>query len=403
MWENYGGFGAERQSEIYRLGSSGRKPDLPLAPEALELGARDKLTPEAFDYVAGGAGSEDTVRANLAAFRRWQLVPRLLVDVARRDTRIELLGHRLPAPVLFAPVGALSIVHPQGELAAARAAASLGLPFILSTLSSHSLEEVATVMGSSTRWFQLYWGPDREVNTSLVTRAEAAGYSAIVLTPDTKILGWRERDLQRGYVPFLAGAGVANHLSDPVFLRTLDKPPEVDPQGAILRAAKSLLDPSFDWEDLQFLREKTKLPILVKGVLRPADAEKAIDAGAAGVVVSNHGGRQVDGSVASLTVLPEVVARVGDRVPVLLDSGIRRGADVIKAIGLGARAVLFGRPYVWGLALKGENGVREVVENLLADLDLTLASSGLRAIAEVDSDLLRPCEEPPMRPGTGSL
>ena len=383
---NYGGFGLEWQNSIYLAGLSGKTPRLPLEPEVLEEKAKSKLAPEAFDYAAGGAGSELTMKENLAAFSRFQIVPRVLTNVEERDLRTMLFGKTLPAPVLLAPVGVLSIIHQEGELGAARASATLGLPYILSTASSHCIEEIARVMGNSTRWFQLYFGKDREINASFVSRAEAYGYSAIVVTLDTKILGWRERDLNRAYLPFLRGEGVANYLTDPVFRSKLPKPPEEDMRGAILKFIGSALDPAFDWEDLNFLREHTKLPIVLKGVLHPEDAKKALDLGIDGIIVSNHGGRQVDGSISALQALIAIRRDIGERIPILFDSGIRRGADAIKALALGATAVLLGRNYVWGLALGGKEGVYEVVSNFLADLDLTLALSGYASIGELDEN-----------------
>jgi lactate 2-monooxygenase len=385
---NYGGFGAERQNELYVAGIMGRTPSVPISPERLEAMAKMQLSPEAFDYVAGGAGSEDTLRENLEAFRKWRLVPRMLVRVDVRDTSTELLGKRLPAPFLLAPTGVLSIVHKDGELGAARAAASLGLPFILSTAASYSIEEVAQANADGVRWFQLYWSKDREVNMSLVSRAESSGYSAIVVTLDTKIVGWRERDLQRGYFPFLKGDGTANYLSDPVFRSKLDKSPESDLQGAILRSIGLALDPAFNWEDVKYLRGHTRLPILLKGILNVEDARRATETGVDGIIVSNHGGRQVDGGIAALSALRAVVKSVGDQLPVLFDSGIRRGADALKAMALGAKAVLIGRPYVWGLAIGGENGVKEVLLNLLADFDLTMALCGIKSIDEINIQLL---------------
>lgn len=388
---NYGGFGSEHQGAIYMGGLSGEVPNLPLAPEAWEALAREKLPPEAFDYVAGGAGSERAVRENLAAFHRWRLLPTVLTDVDERDLTVDLLGRKLPAPLLLAPVGVLSIVHREGELAVAQAANALGLPYVLSNAASHSLEEVAVAGGDEgPRWFQLYPSRDRDLNASLVHRAEDAGYEALVVTLDTKILGWRDRDLKRAYLPFFKGQGIANYLSDPVFRSRLDEPPEKDPASAAIRYAGLALDPTFSWKDLESLISSTRLPVLLKGVLRPEDALRAVDLGVRGIVVSNHGGRQVDGCLPSLEALPRVAASVGDRVPVLFDGGIRRGADVLIALALGARAVLVGRPYVWGLAVAGSDGVRTVIENLLAEVDLTLALCGLAKVADVQRNLVVP-------------
>jgi lactate 2-monooxygenase len=390
MREQYGGFGAERQSAIYTAGVGGQAPSLPITPEVLETEAMRVLRPEVADYVAGGAGSEDTLRANRAEFERWHLVPRMLRDIHDRDTRVELFGATLPAPLLLAPVGALAAVRDEGELAVARAATALGIPFVVSTLSSVPIEQIAATAGSGHRWFQLYWGPDPELNLSLVQRAEAAGFGAIVVTIDTRLLAWRERDLTHGYLPFLAGVGIGNYLSDPVFRSRLARPPEEDPAAAVRRAVAQIGDPSFTWKQLRFLADRVRVPLVVKGILHPQDANEATEAGANGIIVSNHGGRQVGGSVPSLRALPAVVAEAGGRTPVLFDSGIRRGADVVKALALGARAVLVGRPYVWGLAMDGEHGVGEVLENLLADLDLTMAEVGCARVADLTRELLAP-------------
>jgi isopentenyl diphosphate isomerase/L-lactate dehydrogenase-like FMN-dependent dehydrogenase len=263
----------------------------------------------------------------------------------------------------------------------------------LSTVSSRSIEEVAEAMGAATRWFQLYWGKDMELTASMLRRAEKAGYGAVVVTLDTSMLAWRERDLSYPYLPFLLGQGLANYFSDPVFRTHLPKPPEEDPAAAIRLWGALFSNTSLTWQHLRQLREHTKLPILLKGILHPDDARKALEHGADGIIVSNHGGRQVDGAVASLDALPGVVKAVGNQAPVLFDSGIRRGADVLKAVALGARAVLVGRLYVWGLAVAGEQGVREVLLNLLADTDLTLALSGYSSFAELDPAALAPARD----------
>jgi lactate 2-monooxygenase len=380
--------GMQRQLQIYLSGMAGEKPPFPLAIEALEARAREVLRPEAAAYLFGGAGGEETVRANREAFRRWRLVPRMLRGVGRRDLSVELLGHRLPAPVLLAPIGVQGILHPEGELAVARAAAAVGLPFVLSTVSSQPLEAVAEAMGPAPRWFQLYWGRDPELTVSLIRRAEAAGYEALVVTLDTMLLAWREQDLAHAYLPFLQGEGLANYFSDPVFRSRLDEPPEANPTAAILMFARVFSNPDLTWDDLAFLKENTRLPILLKGILHPDDALRAAEAGLAGVIVSNHGGRQVDGAIAALEALPAVVDAVGERLIVLFDSGIRRSADVLKAMALGARAVLLGRPYACGLAVGGEAGVRFVLENLLAELDLALGLIGCRRWDEVDRSVL---------------
>jgi isopentenyl diphosphate isomerase/L-lactate dehydrogenase-like FMN-dependent dehydrogenase len=376
------------QYEIYLGGMVDRVPELPFAWRELEEKAREKLTPGAYGYVAGGAGSEDTMRANLEAFRRWRIVPRMLRDIAVRDLSATLFGTTIPAPVLLAPIGVQSIVHPDAEVAVARAASSLGVPIVLSTASSKSMEEVAEAMGDTPRWFQLYWPRDRELTKSFLSRAEAAGYSAVAVTLDTLLIGWRPRDLALAYLPFLKAEGMANYLTDPVFRGQLEKSPEEDPQTAVVHFGTVFSDPTVTWDDLAFLRESTELPILLKGILHPDDAHRAVELGMDGIVVSNHGGRQVDGAIGSLDALPSVVAAVPDDYPVLLDSGVRTGADAFKAVALGARAVFLGRPYMWGLGLAGQEGVRHVVRSFLADLDLTLALSGYTSFQHVDEQAL---------------
>lgn len=380
--------GMERQLAIYVAGLEGRTPVLPVAYEALRDRARETMSPEAFGYLAGGAGGEDTMRENREAFRRHRIVPRHLRGVDSRDIGVELFGRRLPAPLLLAPIGVQGIFHPEAEVAVARAAAPLGIPVLLSTVSSRPLEEVAAACGDSPRWFQLYWPRDPELAESFLDRTEAAGYEAVVLTLDLPLLAWRERDIQAAYLPFLRGEGLANYLTDPVFRGGLPVPPEVDPRPAIDRFGQVFANPSLTWPDIKWLRDRLRRPLLLKGILSADDARRAIDHGADGIVVSNHGGRQVDGAIASLDALPGVVAAVQDRVPVLFDGGIRRGADAVKALALGARAVLLGRLYAFALATGGEEGVRELLLNFLADLDLTLALTGCRSPAEAGPGVL---------------
>jgi isopentenyl diphosphate isomerase/L-lactate dehydrogenase-like FMN-dependent dehydrogenase len=302
-----------------------------------------------------------------------------------RDISVEVLGTTSPFPFLLAPVGVLSIAHADGELAPARAAAAAGVPFVLSTAASHSIEEIADAMGDAPRWFQLYWVSNREVVASLVRRAEAAGYGAIVVTLDTLILGWRPRDLRNAYLPFRHGEGIAQFTSDPVFRELLPVPPEDDPLAAAAAMLSMFPNLALRWDDLAYLRELTSLPVLVKGVLTAEDAVRALTAGVDGIVVSNHGGRQVDGAVAALDALVEVRAAVGPEATVLVDGGVRGGADVVKAAALGADAVLVGRPYVYALAVGGEAGVAALIEQLAAETDLTLALMGAGSIAELDA------------------
>jgi lactate 2-monooxygenase len=281
------------------------------------------------------------------------------------------------------------IMHPDGELAVARAAQELGLPMILSTVSSHSMEDVAEANGDGVRWFQLYWPNDEDVCASFLDRAKNAGFSALVVTLDTWLLGWRPHDLDNAYLPFLTGKGLATYFSDPVFQAGLDKAPQDDLQAAVLRWLPMFTGSDHTWDNLAFIREHWDGPILLKGIQHVDDARKAADAGMDGVVVSNHGGRQVDGAIASLDALPGIVDAVGDRLDVLFDSGIRTGADVLKAVALGAKAVLVGRPWVYGLALGGYDGVRHVLRSLLADIDLALALSGHHSLAQLSRESLQ--------------
>ncbi|HEY2156796.1 MAG TPA: lactate 2-monooxygenase [Isosphaeraceae bacterium] len=374
--------GFRRQMKIYELGLGGMTPSTPVSPDELDHKAKTVLPKEAYDYLAGGAGGEDTMRANREAFRRWRIVPRYLRNVDRRDLTVEILGHRLPAPVLLAPIGVQSILHKHAELAVARAASSLGFPMVLSTVSSETMEDVAKEMGDCPRWFQLYWPRRDDLTASFLQRAEASHYSALVVTLDTFLLSWRERDIQNAYLPFLKGEGLANYTSDPVFAKTVGSP-KLHPIKTLEYFGKVFSDPSRTWADLAKLRAMTRLPIVVKGALHPDDARKAVDHGASAVIVSNHGGRQLDGAIGALDALPGVVEAVGDKTTVLFDSGIRRGADVFKAMALGAKAVLLGRPYCFGLAVNGEAGVKDVLENLLADIDLTLGLAGCVSWSEV--------------------
>jgi isopentenyl diphosphate isomerase/L-lactate dehydrogenase-like FMN-dependent dehydrogenase len=300
----------------------------------------------------------------------------MLRDVSEVKLSTTILGTAAAAPVLLAPIGVQTIVHPDGELASARAAAALGVPFVASSASAHTLEEIADT-GNGPRWYQLYWPNDPELAESFVRRAEAAGYGAIVVTVDTYIPGWKPRDLQQAWLPFLEGVGNANYLQDPVFRAALERTPEEDMGAAIGHYLSVYVNPSLTWDELEWLRETTSLPIVLKGILHSDDAREAVARGIDGIVVSNHGGRQVDGAIASLDALPAIADAAGDELAILLDSGIRSGSDIIKALALGADAVLLGRPYLWGLALGGEAGVATVLRMLLAELDLTMALSGI--------------------------
>jgi len=370
------------QNAIY---ISGQPPEWPVAAEDWERAAEEVLEPGPFGYIAGGAGSESTMSANLAAFAHWRLRPRMLTGNAVRDISVEVLGMRSPAPFFLAPIGVLSIAHEAGEVGVAQAAAASRVPMVLSSASTHSLEEIAET--NAPRWFQLYWVNDREICASFVQRAEAAGYGAIVVTLDTLTLGWRPRDLRHAYLPFLQGQGCGQFFSDPVFRSRLDKSPDED----LLTAAATMLatfpNLGLEWSDLDWLRGQTALPILVKGVLTEEDAREALAHGVDGIIVSNHGGRQVDGAVAALDALVEVRDALPEAV-VLMDGGIRCAADVLKAVALGADAVLLGRPYAYALAVGGARGVEELIQNLMAEVDLALALAGGHSIRDLDRSWL---------------
>jgi len=425
------GYARVVQSEVYRAGVGGTKPAVPVDNSALEQAARKAVSAEAFAYLAGGAGGEATMAANRAAFARWQVWPRVLRDVAERDLSIELLGTRRATPFILSPIGVAELAHADADVAVGRAASELDVPYVLSNQGSRPMEEVAAAMGEGSRWFQLYWSASDELNASFLRRAEAAGCEAIVVTLDTHLLGWRTRDLDAAFLPFTRGQGIAQYTSDPVFAELVrdrvarstgpGERPRVTPtllrsafsiarsavgtklvDGGVRDALRSPLpraavetfldvfsDPSLTWDDLARLREWTSLPVLVKGVLHPDDAGRALDHGVDGIVVSNHGGRQVDRSVATLDALPAIVERVAGRVPIVLDSGIRGGADAAIALALGATAVGIGRPYAYGLAVAGQAGVREVVRNHIAELDLTLGLAGHRSVAELGPETLR--------------
>jgi lactate 2-monooxygenase len=419
---DYSDIGRKRQRTIYGAGVGGRCPAVPVAQAELEKAAQAAMAPAAWAYLAGGAGRESTMDANRAAFDRWRIVPRVLRDVEKRDLSIELFGRRLPSPLLLCPIGVLELAHPEADLAVARAAAALGVPYVFSNQASVPMETCAAAMGDAPRWFQLYWSKSDDLVASFARRAEACGCSAIVLTLDTTMLGWRPRDLDRGSLPFMRGQGIAQYTSDPVFRAQLDQPLDLgdapkpplnprtiatalaqkanfpggllknltsaDPRAAVQRFMATYSRPSLQWDNLKFLRQQTKLPILLKGVLHPDDARMAVAAGIDGLIVSNHGGRQIDGGIGSLDALPAVAAAVNGKIPVLFDSGIRGGADVFKALALGATAVCLGRPYVYGLALAGQRGVEEVIGNVLAEFDLTLGLAGCSSVREVTREFL---------------
>jgi lactate 2-monooxygenase len=415
--------GRKRQRAVYVAGVAGHRPAVPVVQAELEKAAQSAMSAEAWAYVAGGAGRESTMNANRAAFDRWHIVPRVLRDVEKRDLSVELFGRKLPSPLLLCPVGVLELVYAEADLAVARAAAAMQVPYIFSNQASVPMETCAAAMGDAPHWFQLYWSKSNELVVSFVRRAEACGCSAIVLTLDTTMLGWRPRDLDLGSLPFMQGQGIAQYTSDPVFRAQLAQPLDAgdaprpplnletiatalaqkanfpggllknlasgEPRAAVQRFAATYSRPSLQWDDLKFLRQHTKLPVLLKGVLHPDDAKKAVELGIDGLVVSNHGGRQIDGGIGSLDALPAVAEAVNGKIPVLFDSGVRGGADVFKALALGATAVCLGRPYVYGLAIAGQHGVEEVISNVLAEFDLTMGLAGCAKVREVTRSALQ--------------
>ncbi|MCZ4122776.1 lactate 2-monooxygenase [Streptomyces sp. H39-S7] len=386
MGQSFGSY----QNEIYLNGLGGVVPRFPMSFAELEERAEKALPPSVWSYVAGGAGDERTQRANVAAFDRWGLVPRMLVSPTQRDTSVELFGTRLPSPVFMAPVGVIGLCAQDGhgDLATARAAARTGVPMIASTLSVDPLEQVAAEFADTPGFFQLYTPTDRELAASLVHRAEQAGYRGIVVTLDTWVTGWRPRDLSTANFPQLRGHCLANYTTDPAFRARLERTPEEDPQAAVLLWTQ-LFGAPLTWSDLPWLRSLTDLPLIVKGICHPEDARRVKDAGVDGIYCSNHGGRQANGGLPALDALPAVV-EAADGLPVLFDSGIRSGADVVKAIALGATAVGVGRPYAYGLALGGTDGIVHVLRSLLAEADLIMAVDGYPSLASLTPDALRP-------------
>ncbi|MFE3957331.1 lactate 2-monooxygenase [Nocardia sp. NPDC059091] len=377
------------QNEIYFNGLRGVVPALPVSFAELAERAQAALPPSVWSYVAGGAGDERTQRANVAAFDRWGVIPRMFVGAKQRDLSVELFGSTWPAPVFMAPVGVIGLCAQDGhgDLATARAAARTGVPMVASTLSVDPMEDVAAEFGETPGFFQLYTPTDRDLAASLVERAERAGFKGIVVTLDTWVTGWRPRDLSTGNFPQLRGHCLANYFTDPVFRASLAQSPEQDPQSAVLRWIQVFGNP-LTWADLPWLRSLTKLPLIVKGICHPEDARRARDLGVDGIYCSNHGGRQANGGLPALDMLPEVVA-AAEGLPVLFDSGVRSGADIIKALALGASAVGIGRPYAYGLALGGADGIVHVLRTLLAEADLIMAVDGYPALKDLTPEALR--------------
>ncbi|OBK47832.1 alpha-hydroxy-acid oxidizing protein [Mycobacterium kubicae] len=423
--------GRQRQETIYRNGVFGQTPPVPTNFGALERAAKAKMSKQAWAYVAGGAGEGGGMTNNRAALDRWAIVPRMLRDCSQRDLSVDLFGRRLPAPLLVAPVGAAGLVHARADVEIGAAAAAVGVPYIFSNQGSAAMEETAAEMdrvaAKAPRWFQLYWSTNDAVVDSFIRRAEAISADALVVTVDTTLLGWRPQDLNLGSLPFTKAIGIAQYTSDEQFMKSVrdrvaaakaagERPPIQVTRAAVQTlltmarnvpgkffgnlvspvpraSVETFLDtysrPSLTWNDIVGLRERTTLPIVVKGLLHPDDARQAVDIGVSGIIVSNHGGRQVDSVIGAADALADVAAAVGGRIPIIFDSGIRCGADIVKALALGADAVTVGRPHIYGLALAGRQGVTEVLQNLIAELDLLLALAGVRAIDELNTDLLR--------------
>ena len=355
----------------------GDKP-FPICFDDLEKAVAEKLPAGPYGYIRSGAGGEQSLRNNRNAFAKYSIVPRFLTDVSEPDTSIELFGKKHPTPFLFAPVGMNQMAHERGELAVVNAAQRLGMPYIQSTVSSYSLEEVAEAAPAHTKWFQLYWSTNEEIAYSMAARAENAGFEAIVLTVDTVMLGWREEDVRNQFSPLKLGLARGNYMNDPIFTASLkDESFESYIEGVLA----NIFHPTLNWENVRELKSRLRVPLLIKGILHPEDARLAIEAGVDGIIVSNHGGRQLDGVIGSLDALPAIVKAVDGQVPVLLDGGVYRGIDALKALALGATAVCIGRPFVYGLAYDGENGVYQVMQNLYSEFKVSMGLAGQRTVA----------------------
>ncbi|SEO14214.1 FMN-dependent dehydrogenase, includes L-lactate dehydrogenase and type II isopentenyl diphosphate isomerase [Amphibacillus marinus] len=362
--------------------------DLPFSFHDWEELAQQELDPGAFGYIQSGSGNETTLRHNEQAFEKWSIIPRVLADVSAQDPTVKLFSREHQVPILLAPVGFQGIVHPEGERASASSASENGFPFITSTVSSVSIEGIAKLMNDVPYYFQLYWPNDHDVAVSFIKRAEQAQYAGIVVTVDTPFLGWRERDLSNHYFPMQTGAGIENFVSDQVFQAKYNSDQSLTKADFIKTIQSILFKQNLTWRQIEWLKEQTQLPIILKGVLHPEDARRAAALGVDGLIVSNHGGRQLDGVISGLDALPEIVTAVGNELTILMDGGVRRGADIIKALALGADAVLLGRPYVYGL-VKGQRGVTAVLTNLKKDFVTGLAISGVTSPSELNSAIIK--------------
>ncbi|WP_144513130.1 alpha-hydroxy-acid oxidizing protein [Bacillus sp. FJAT-22090] len=352
----------------------------PINFKELEQAAKAKLAAGPYGYIRSSAGGEETYHKNIDSFAKYSIVPRYLNDVSTLNTEVTIFGRTYPHPLFISPVGVNKIAHEDGEIAVSKAATKYNFPYIQSTVSSFSIEEITAATPGSSKWFQLYWSQNKEISFSMVKRAEQAGYEAIVLTVDTVMLGWREEDVRNQYSPLKKGYGKGNYVSDPVFMASL---PNQEEDAIINSIVENIYHPTLNWDNIAELKERTSLPILIKGILHPEDAKLAIEKGIDGIIVSNHGGRQLDGVIASIDALPTIVEAVNSKIPVLFDSGIRRGSDVVKALALGATAVCIGRPFVWGLAAGGQAGVERVLESFLQETKVSMSLSGVRNLNEL--------------------
>ncbi|RDW72571.1 lactate 2-monooxygenase [Aspergillus mulundensis] len=396
MPKNYG----EYQTEIYGQGAlMGLKPNVTTDPRLLEEQARKALSDIAYNYVAGGAGEKATMDSNRLAFRQWKLIPKMLRKMDTQDLSVNLFGQHYPTPLIMAPVGVQGLFHADKETGLAEVCAETEVPYTLSTASTSSIEEVANASGDGKRWFQLYWPGDDEITLSLLKRAKENGYSVLVVTLDTWSLSWRPADLDNAYIPFIRGVGNQIGFSDPVFRAKFEKESGGKVEDDIVGASRAWIGNVLSaephvWDQVSFLRKNWDGPLVLKGIQHVDDAKLALEAGCNGIVVSNHGGRQVDGAIASLEVLPEIVDAVGDKLTVLFDSGIRTGVDIIKALCLGAKGILVGRPVIYGLSVDGKNGAKAILKGLQADLWQSMSLAGICTVAECTRDKIRKIQYP---------
>ncbi|WP_077214883.1 alpha-hydroxy-acid oxidizing protein [Bacillus dakarensis] len=357
-----------------------KETDFPLSFEEWEQKASEVMHAGGYGYASTGAGRNETAKRNEEAFSKWAIVPRMLNDVSNVDMSVNLFGRRYKTPFLLSPIGMQTLAHEEGELATAKAAEAMGVPFIVSTVSAYSLEEIAEAAPNGCNWFQLYFSTvNPELSYSMVERAEKAGYEAIVITVDTTMAGWRETDMRNQFSPLSLGYGKGNYVSDPVFMKSLENH---DLESIVAGILENIQHPSLTWKDVAEVKKRTKLPVLIKGILHQDDAKTALSYGVDGIIVSNHGGRQLDGVIASIDALPGIVEAVDGKIPVLLDSGVRRGIDAVKALALGADAVLIGRPFLYGLAVHGQQGVEKVLERFVQETEVSLALSGIADLSQ---------------------